>query len=315
VTDKLSDSKVNYGLANGELLQASGDVSFAKNHKVVLANLTPDTAYQVRVTSTDPSGNTSFPQTASFTTNKAGNDGDTTTGGGAATTSTSTTTTTVTSTTTTTAVTTTSAGVAMSSVSLVKGWNLIGNGLDQTINAATVFSDKAKFTTVWKWVASTSKWAFYAPSLATADLATYAQGKGYDVLTSIAAGDGFWVNAAQATTVNLQRTTSAVAIQSSSYGSSGNRPLVTGWSLIATGDNKSASDFNLALSSTPPTPGSAVPSNLTTLWAWDSAQSNWFFYAPSLSSSALTSYASGKGYQVFGTKVLSPSMGFWVNKP
>ena len=315
VTDKLSDSKVNYGLANGELLQASGDVSFAKNHKVVLANLTPDTAYQVRVTSTDPSGNTSFPQTASFTTNKAGNDGDTTTGGGAATTSTSTTTTTVASTTTTTAVATTSAGVAMSSVSLVKGWNLIGNGLDQTINAATVFSDKTKFTTVWKWVASTSKWAFYAPSLTSADLATYAQGKGYDVLTSIAAGDGFWVNAAQATTVNLQRTTSAVAIQSSSYGSSGNRPLVTGWSLIATGDNKSASDFNLALSSTPPTPGSAVPSNLTTLWAWDSAQSNWFFYAPSLSSSALATYATGKGYQVFGSKVLSPSMGFWVNKP
>ena len=318
VTDKLSDSKVSYGAGSSstELLQSSGDVSFAKNHKVVLANLTPSTVYQVRVTSTDLSGNTSLAQTASFTTNAAGNDTAATTGGGTATTTnTTSTTTTVTSTTTTTGAATTSASVAMSSVSLVKGWNLIGNGLDQTINAATVFSDKTKFTTVWKWIASTSKWAFYAPSLASADLATYAQGKGYDVLSSISAGDGFWVNAAQATTVNLQRTTSAVAIPSSSFGSSGNRPLVSGWSLIATGDNKAPADFNLALSDTPPAAGATTPINLTTLWAWDSAQSNWFFYAPSLSSSALTTYAAGKGYQVFGSKVLSPSMGFWVNKP
>ena len=81
------------------------------------------------------------------------------------------------------------------------------------------------------------------------------------------------------------------------------------------GDNKAPADFNLALSDTPPAAGATTPINLTTLWAWDSAQSNWFFYAPSLSSSALTTYAAGKGYQVFGSKVLSPSMGFWVNKP
>lgn len=38
-------------------------------------------------------------------------------------------------------------------------------------------------------------WAFYTPSLTTAALAAYAAGKGYDVLTTINSGEGFWVNA------------------------------------------------------------------------------------------------------------------------
>ncbi len=56
--------------------------------------------------------------------------------------------------------------------------------------------------------------------------------------------------------------------------------------------------------------------NITTLWAWDSAAANWYFYAPSLDANAgLTNYITGKGYLDFGVKTLTPTTGFWVNKP
>lgn len=308
-TDKLSDSKVNYGVAGSELLQAAGDVAFTKQHKIVLANLTPATNYQVLVTSTDLSGNKSAAQAASFKTNAKDSDAATTTGGGATTSTTATTTTTVAATTTTTVV------ASMTSVPLVKGWNLIGNGLDQSFNVSTVFGDKSKFTTVWKWIASKTTWAFYAPSLSSTELANYAQTKGYDVLTTLNAGEGFWVNVANNSTVNLQRSVSALPIPSTSFSTSGTRPLASGWSLIAVGDNKSPADFNSALSDTPPSQGAIPTANLTTLWAWDSASTSWFFYAPSLSSANLLTYTQGKGYKVFGAQTLTPSSGFWVNKP
>ena len=310
VTDKISDSKVSYGTTS--LNQMAGDISYTKQHQVTLGNLSAASNYQVKVVSTDPSGNSSTAATASFTTSNA--DGT----AGTSVTTNSATTTTVGSSTTTTQTSSTGSinNTSLSSVTLVKGWNLIGNGADQTINVASVFNDSTKFTTVWKWVASNTKWAFYAPSLNTTSLTSYAAGKGYDVLTSINAGEGFWVNAAQATTLNLQSgSATPTGIYASSFQTGGSKALPTGWSLIAIGDNKTPSDFNLALSATPPTT-TAAPINLTTLWAWDAAVSNWMFFAPSLvNSGTLSTYISSKGYLGFGSKTLTPAMGFWVNKP
>jgi hypothetical protein len=91
--------------------------------------------------------------------------------------------------------------------------------------------------------------------------------------------------------------------------------LPQGWSLISIGDNKTPAEFNTALSATPPTTSTA-PLNVTTLWAWDATQGNWMFFAPSLvNSGGLSSYISSKNYLSFGTKNLTPAMGFWVNKP
>jgi len=85
--------------------------------------------------------------------------------------------------------------------------------------------------------------------------------------------------------------------------------------LIAVGDSPLVSDFNLALGGTPPSVGS-VPLNLTTLWAWDAAVSNWMFFAPMLvNNGTLNNYITTKGYLPFGTKALTPSTGFWVNMP
>ena len=91
--------------------------------------------------------------------------------------------------------------------------------------------------------------------------------------------------------------------------------LPVGWSLIAIGDNKMPSDFNKAISVTPPVQG-VIPVNVTTLWTWDSAQMNWYFYAPSLDANGgLANYISGKNFLDFGGKTLTPTTGFWVNKP
>jgi hypothetical protein len=60
-----------------------------------------------------------------------------------------------------------------------------------------------------------------------------------------------------------------------------------------------------------------VAENITSLWAWDAAQSGWYFYAPSLyNKGTLGSYITGKQYLEFGSGAkLTPSMGFWVNMP
>jgi hypothetical protein len=112
--------------------------------------------------------------------------------------------------------------------------------------------------------------------------------------------------------IEIQQPVNGTALSSSSF-----QTLPSGWSLIAVGDNKSPGQFNLALSAIAPASG-LIPTNLTTLWAWNAAQVNWYFYAPSLEAqggTALADYITVKGYLGFGTKVLDPSTGFWVNKP
>ena len=112
---------------------------------------------------------------------------------------------------------------------------------------------------MWKWVPSKSSWAFYAPSLVGQQLTDYATSKGYDVLTTINGGEGFWINAKAAFTAQLPAGT---LLMSDSFRST----LFPGWNLIATGDNPTPSQFNQALSATPPQAGPSViagfPANL-----------------------------------------------------
>jgi hypothetical protein len=76
--------------------------------------------------------------------------------------------------------------------------------------------------------------------------------------------------------------------------------------------------FNLSLSTTPPTLGQ-VPINMTSLWAWDDARANWYFYAPSLEAQgggALADYLRSHNYFDFGSnvKTLGNGIGFWVKR-
>ncbi len=194
------------------------------------------------------------------------------------------------------------------SVPVVAGWNLLGNSNSAAMDVATVLGNASNVTSVWKWIPASGKWAFYAPSMDAATLATYAAGKGYDVLSSVAGGEGFWVNAKNAFTITLP---SGTAVTSSSFAAT----LPLSWSLIAIGDNKTPRAFNNALSQTPPAAGVLASSILTSLWAWDSSKSAWYFYAPALDNNGtLASYSAGKGYLDVGTNTIQPGVGFWVNK-
>ena len=202
-------------------------------------------------------------------------------------------------------------------LTLLPGWNLIGNGTDASMDVASTLNDTAKVTTVWKWIASSSKWAFYTPSMNAADLITYTNSKRYDVLATINAGEGFWVNANTPLTVQLPAGNPlATAYFQDNPSDPTQNKLLKGWNLIATGDDKTPSDFNKGLS---PTTG-VIPNNLITLWAWDNTQMNWYFYSPALEiqgGTALTDYITSKKYLDFTatSKKLGQGVGFWVNKP
>lgn len=199
-------------------------------------------------------------------------------------------------------------------VGLVNGWNLLGNSVNAPITVATTFGDANQVATVWKWLPASSKWAFYSPVLEDGGLA-YATGKGYDFLTTINGGEGFWVNAKAAFTAPLPAGTVVPTHSFQDQPDPTQNRLLKAWNLIAVGDNVTPGVFNLGLSASPPATGT-IPLNVTTLWAWDSATGNWNFYAPSLGAAGeLVNYITTKGYLDFGAKRLDPTMGFWVNKP
>ncbi len=192
------------------------------------------------------------------------------------------------------------------SVSVAKGWNLLGNGIVQTYTASTpvasLFGDSNKVTSVWKWNSDSRSWAFYSPTLTTLDLALYASQNGYEVLSLINAGDGFWVNAKAAFTYSLP---GGFGITSDSYGPDGVNALNSSWNMISIGDSKSIKDFNAA----------QTPISMISMWAWDSATGNWQFYAPSLDTNGtLNTYLQSQGFEAFNSTV-APSVGFWVNVP
>lgn len=194
-------------------------------------------------------------------------------------------------------------------ISFLQGWNLLGNSQDQPIDVKTVFGDattptalSSQTTTVWAWDAAHTQWAFFSPSMTAAALASYAQSKSYLVLQTLQPKQGFWINAKSAGSLPALAGNPATVAATD---------LVTGWNLVSDGQNIFPPAFNSRLV--------AASANLVTLWAWDAANSKWFFYSPSLDAqggTALASYITAKGYLDFtaSNRKLSPGTGFWVNR-
>ncbi|HLA33942.1 MAG TPA: hypothetical protein VJ001_03640 [Rhodocyclaceae bacterium] len=208
-------------------------------------------------------------------------------------------------------------------IACIAGWNLVGNGVEASIAIASAFNDSGKVLTIWKWLPSGTApgvtyptWAFYTPLESDGGKA-YAASKGYQFLTSIEAGEGFWVNAKTAFSAPLP---SAAAISSSSFKPTGGaHALPRSWSLIATGDAPTPVQFDAALGGASTTPSGG---NLATLWAWDAARASWYFWAPELANQGgLTNYLASRGYLDFATLpntptgALAPTTGVWVNMP
>ena len=207
---------------------------------------------------------------------------------------------------------------AQPNVTIGVGWNLVGNGGSTAMNVPSLFGDSNKIYSLWKWVKTGStpnitypNWAFYTPGQSDSG-AAYAASRGYDTFTSIAGGEGFWVNAKVAMSVPM---TAPAWILSNVFAQNQGKALTPGWSLIATGEAQTASAFNRAISSTPPA-AEVIPINMTSLWAWQNSAQRWYLYAPSLDASGgLGAYLSEKNFLDLGSMNFAPTMGFWVNRP
>ncbi len=179
------------------------------------------------------------------------------------------------------------------------------------ISIQTAFGNQSNVNTVWKWNAATSKWAFYTPSLPDGG-ASYASNQGYEALTTINPGDGFWVNAKAAFTF----TTSAASIYSASnFSPTSPTALLTGWNLIAVGDAILPAVLNASFSASAPSVGSYA-ANVNSIWAWDATKAKWYFYSPTLDNAGtLQKFLTDQGYQDFSTNnlKLQNGVGFWVN--
>ena len=94
-------------------------------------------------------------------------------------------------------------GVAFSqSQTLPIGWSMVGNDTGAAIDVSSIFGNtttpnaiSASVTSVWAWNNGLNRWSFFAPSLTPQEQSNYATSNGYGVLSSIARGEGFWVNA------------------------------------------------------------------------------------------------------------------------
>ena len=85
---------------------------------------------------------------------------------------------------------------------LPQGWSMVGNDKGSSVDPIVVFGNatsptllSSSVTSVWTWDNSLSQWNFFTPSMTPQQLSTYATANGYGVLSSIAKGEGFWVNA------------------------------------------------------------------------------------------------------------------------
>ena len=176
---------------------------------------------------------------------------------------------------------------------LIPGWNLVSNSVSGTVDVATSFADAAKVSSVWKWSASKKKWAFYAPSLTAQELSDYARTHGFDVLASVQAGEGFWIQSKVSNIVELPlgSSVSATAVESA---------FAAGWNLVGIGETRSPPDFDAS-----------------SLWSWDPLKGAWYFYAGSLDTAGtLASSVQSGGYIDFASvgKKLVQGTGFWVDK-
>lgn len=94
-------------------------------------------------------------------------------------------------------------------LSIATGWSLLGYSGGTSVKIETVFGTNAannlpnvtsNIVSVWKW--ANSGWQFWTPAMTTTDLAAYASSKGYQVLSDLQPGDGYWINAKVPVTLN-----------------------------------------------------------------------------------------------------------------
>ena len=85
--------------------------------------------------------------------------------------------------------------------------------------------------------------------------------------------------------------------------------LVINWNLL--GNNSPAAIDPVVTFGNAATPVAGVSDQITSVWKWNAANTNWMFFAPSLSPTDLTGYATTKSYGVLSS--IPSGDGYWVN--
>jgi hypothetical protein len=85
--------------------------------------------------------------------------------------------------------------------------------------------------------------------------------------------------------------------------------LVKGWNLV--GNALQAPQVMRDRFGSADAPLVGVSDTVVSVWKWLPANSQWAFFAPSMTAQALATYAAGKGYAVLES--IGPGEGFWVN--
>ncbi len=173
-------------------------------------------------------------------------------------------------------------GQDVPSLNIHSGWNLLSAAVD--IDPAQSLSDASRVISVWAWTGST--WSLYLPGEESPG--AYAQAKGFEELSLIQPGQGFWINAGAPLVQVLPGIPQDLE-----------PPLSSGWNLIGagTGSSQSVTDFLQGLDL-----------SVASLWKWNN--SNWSVCLPGEDDLG-AAYAQTKG---FGTmQTIEPGIGFWVN--
>lgn len=164
-------------------------------------------------------------------------------------------------------------------MSLSDGWNLVSSRIEITVS--DTFSDSSKFTSIWIW--QNNNWAVYLPGENTQ---TYAESKGFAVLSIIIPGEGFWVNSLGNQNIFITGTESSDDTIS----------LLSGWNLKGL-----VTDYSISVAYI-----FSDSSKFKSIWKW--ADNNWAVFLPGQDTST---YATSKGFSELST--INPGDGFWVN--
>jgi len=194
------------------------------------------------------------------------------------------------------------AEAASKAIPLVSGWNLVSSPLepaDPTVDAVLA-GVSLPYVSAWAWDAQKLLWQVRVATETGTAIGEYANSKGFLPLSTLAAGQGFWLNMTNSATLTI----------------TGNDPgdqqltLVKGWNLIGSkGDQDKTVDQLIAACGT-------VGVKPLSLWAWHGG--NWALALPFTATGATTAdqgaaYALSKGFVLLST--LAAGEGYWLNSP
>jgi hypothetical protein len=163
---------------------------------------------------------------------------------------------------------------------LYKGWNLMNIPLQPENNDVNVLLSELEYVSAWKW--ENNNWAVL---LKDADTQAYAASKGFAILSTLNAGEGFWLNMQEDATLHITGTEA----------SNSDISFVQGWNLVGLKVNEEKSIEDV------------VPDGAISAWKWEN--NNWAVWLPD--QETLQEYAASKGFTIL--QFIKPEQGFWVN--